>query len=50
MAETISGKVKYFDARKGKGYGFIIPNDGGGDVYVQAMVIRKEGFKSLRSK
>ena len=46
--EKISGKVKYFDTTKGKGFGFIIANDGSGEFYVPMNAIKKSGFKSLK--
>lgn len=38
---TMRGKVKWFDA--GKGFGFILPDDGGGDVLLHANVLRAYG-------
>lgn len=40
-----SGTVKSFDAAKG--YGFIMPDGGGEDVYVHASVVEKAGLKEL---
>ena len=40
-----SGKVKWFNPTKG--YGFIIPNDGGGDVFVHMTDVKKSGLSSL---
>lgn len=36
---VVSGKVKWFDAVKG--YGFIVPNEGGGDVLLHKTVLRE---------
>nr|WP_245257552.1 cold-shock protein [Methylocapsa acidiphila] len=42
----ISGQVKWFDG--GKGYGFIVPDDGGPDVLLHATVLRKDGFETAQ--
>jgi len=41
----VSGRVKWFDV--GKGYGFIVPDDGGGDVLIHVTVLRRDGFTTL---
>jgi CspA family cold shock protein len=41
--QTISGQIKWFDAHKG--YGFITPADGAGDVLLHQTCVRQSGFK-----
>ncbi len=40
--EQICGSIKWFDATKG--YGFIVPDDGGADVLVHVTCLRRDGF------
>lgn len=40
-----SGTVKWFNGQKG--YGFIEPEDGGGDVFVHISAVERAGLTSL---
>lgn len=41
----IAGKVKFFDANKG--YGFIVPDDGGPDIFISGRVVASSGLRML---
>lgn len=40
----LSGTIKWFDV--GKGYGFIVPDDGGADVLLHVTCLRRDGYQS----
>jgi cold shock protein len=40
-----AGTVKWFN--EAKGYGFIIPDEGGPDVFVHATAVKKSGYAFL---
>jgi len=43
----LTGKVKWFNNKKG--FGFLIPDNGGGDVFIHYSIIEMDGFKTLKT-
>lgn len=41
----IEGMVKFFDANKG--YGFVVPDDGGPDIFISGRVVASSGLRML---
>jgi len=46
MAERETGTVKWFNAEKG--YGFLVRNNDGGDVFVHYSAISATGYRTLQ--
>ena len=40
----ISGSIKWFDVAKG--YGFVVPDDGGADILLHVTILRRSGFQT----
>jgi CspA family cold shock protein len=41
----VEGRVKFFNDQKG--FGFVMPDEGGGDVYIHASALRRSGITDL---
>ena len=39
------GKIKFFNSEKA--YGFIIPEDGSGDIFIHMNEVEKSGYKGI---
>jgi CspA family cold shock protein len=46
ILERLTGRVKWFNAQKG--YGFIVPDNGGKDLFVHYSAIQSDGYKTLK--
>lgn len=44
-AESLDGVVKWYDPARG--FGFILPNDGGKDIFVHVTALRRSGIEML---
>lgn len=44
--ESVDGVVKWYDPARG--FGFILPNDGGKDVFVHVTALRRSGIEELQ--
>jgi len=44
-AESLDGVVKWYDPARG--FGFILPNDGGKDIFVHVTALRRSGLEGL---
>lgn len=45
VARRLAGRVRWFSSEKG--YGFIVPDEGGEDVFVRHSSIDEDGFRTL---
>lgn len=45
IGTEIVGYVKWFDVSKG--YGFVVPEDGGSDILVHVTILKRDGFNAI---
>ncbi len=45
LSQPFTGRVKFFNADKG--FGFVIPDSGGPDIFVSARVLHQAGLRGL---
>lgn len=45
MTDMQTGKVKFFNQEKS--YGFIVPEDGGSDIFLHMTELEKSGYKGI---
>ncbi|HKD46241.1 MAG TPA: cold shock domain-containing protein [Rhizomicrobium sp.] len=41
----VEGKIKFFNDQKG--FGFVMPDNGSGDIYLHASALRRSGVQSV---
>jgi cold shock protein len=44
--ESLDGVVKWYDPARG--FGFVLPNDGGKDIFVHVTALRRAGIDNLQ--
>lgn len=48
MADRVTGRVKFFSGDKG--FGFLVPDQGGGDVFVHLKELKSNGIRALNKE
>lgn len=46
--QQVVGTVKWFDEQKG--FGFIVPEDGGNDIFVHISAVQSSGLQTLKEE